>query len=524
MANTKKKTVTKKKNTKKVTTTKKIVSPKTKKISVKKTIPKTKKTAIRKVSPKKVENKITPRPKKTTRIKNTPEVVITKKKKLNKKRTLIICISLILLIVCVFLFFKFVLSSPIPSVKEIYLDENNNVIINFKTSFSLNDDIYCIHLASNEIPDIDDEKWELTKNNTCTYPLDENVYYAYLKNQNGDIVVVNNSERLGRVLNLSISKDKLYLPLNTEYTLSSKYEKIGYIEEEVKWSSSNDKVATIENGIIKTHSSGNAVITASIADLTATSNIVVTNLITKRPSSFDYKKSYLPCNKYSKEENDLLDEILKHNIEEAGYKTRAGVVEAARFLTLDFPYRINYFYENGRQTTNKVDGEGRYYHVGLYLNTSKYKNIKGSKKGPKTWGCSLYSSPAHRYINNGLDCSGFVSWALLNGGFDVKDVGAGWSNNLDLTDYGTVKKLSASLGKSDTIKVGDLLHSTRAGGHIGIIVGKDSNYYYVAQAIWYDPIGVVITKHKKDKLYKDFPHVVLMDKYYKNDGNLTNMW
>ena len=127
-------------------------------------------------------------------------------------------------------------------------------------------------------------------------------------------------------------------------------------------------------------------------------------------------------------------------------------------------------------------------------------------------------------MDNGLDCSGFVSWALLNGGFNVKDVGAGWSNKRDLTDYGDVKKITTSLSTSNKIKVGDLLHSERAGGHIGIIVGIDKNNYYVAQALWYGEKGVVITKIKKSKLKNHFPHVVLMDKYYKNDGNLTNMW
>ena len=37
-------------------------------------------------------------------------------------------------------------------------------------------------------------------------------------------------------------------------------------------------------------------------------------------------------------------------------------------------------------------------------------------------------------------------------------------------------------------------------------------------------LGVIITKRKKSELQNEFPHVVLMDKYYINDGNLTNMW
>lgn len=259
-------------------------------------------------------------------------------------------------------------------------------------------------------------------------------------------------------------------------------------------------------------------------DKTISIDVTVSNLIVKRPKEFDLKKKYLSCNQFSTEENQVLDDILKEKIKSVGYKTRAGVVEAARFLTLDFPYRINYFYENGRQTTNNVDGEGRYYHKGLYLSKEKYTDITGTSKGPKIWGCSLYSRPDKRKSPNGLDCSGFVSWALLNGGFDVKDVGAGWSNNLDLTDYGDVRSVTLNLINSNKIKVGDLLHSNRLGGHIGIIVGVDNNNYYVAQAIWYNPIGVVITKIKKEKLSSNFPHVVLMDNYYKKDGNITNMW
>ena len=85
-------------------------------------------------------------------------------------------------------------------------------------------------------------------------------------------------------------------------------------------------------------------------------------------------------------------------------------------------------------------------------------------------------------------------------------------------------KLTKENSNDSKIKVGDLLHSEKLGGHIAIIIGKDKEYYYVAQAIWFDEVGVVVTKFKLDELYKEFPHVVLMEEYYKNDGYLTNMW
>ena len=509
MANTNKKKNTKKskkKQTVKMKTTSRKSTSTKKKVSKKKTSnKKTTSSSIKKQTKKSNPNKKTVKPKKTL--------------------NLFLYLSVIVILSIIFLIYNNLLLAPTPFIKDVNLD---NDTVNVKVSnklLNLNNNIYCLYSETDTYPSVNDNRWELSNNNTCSYKIDNTFYYIFIKNEDNKIIKVN-TDNIGFIKNISISNKKVYLPLKSKYNYTLSYDKYGSVDETIKWTSKNDNIASIDsNGIVYGKSNGNTIITVKIGDYEVSSEVIVTNLITTRPSKgYDYKKPYLPCNKYSKEENDLIDEILKDKIENVGYKTRAGVVEAARFLTLDFPYRINYFYENGRQTTNNVDGEGRYYHVGFYLNKSRYKNITGSKKGPKTWGCSLYSSPAHRKINNGLDCSGFVSWALLNGGFNVKDVGAGWSNNRDLTDYGEVKKLTTTLSTSNKIKVGDLLHSERAGGHIGIIVGIDKDNYYVAQAIWYDTIGVIITKHKKNKLNKSFPHVVLMDKYYKNDGNLTNMW
>ena len=104
------------------------------------------------------------------------------------------------------------------------------------------------------------------------------------------------------------------------------------------------------------------------------------------------------------------------------------------------------------------------------------------------------------------------------------DIGAGFTSTKDLTNLGKLKSINDEIANDGTIKVGDLLHNERNGGHIAIIVGLDNEYYYVAQAIWFDEVGVVISKFKKDELDSEYPHVVLMDKYYKDDGNLTNMW
>ena len=428
-----------------------------------------------------------------------------KRRRLKRKVRIIINYIKIFFILAIFVFILHFILKLFHHDYILSISHSNNFLI---VELNSKDDLYCSYDKEENYV-----KSELSK---CILDYDKNATKLYIKDNNK---ILYSSEK---DIFYNIEINTLYMALNDE---NNPFDYLIGDTSKIKYEIGNKEIIDFKDGKIISLKEGETTIKFK-GYKEYTINVIVTPLLSKRHEFYDYKKDYLKCNKYSEEENDLLDKILKTKIENAGYKTRAGVVEAARFLTLDFPYRINYFYENGRQTTNKVDGEGRYYHIGLYLNESKYKDLTGSTytKNKGTWGCSIYDYPAKRNIDNGLDCSGFVSWALLNGGFDVKDVGAGWSNDLDLTDYGKVEKVTSSLIKSDVIKVGDLLHSEKAGGHIGIIVGMDKEYYYIAQALWFDEIGVIITKREKNELGSEFPHVVLMDEYYINDGNLTNMW
>lgn len=434
---------------------------------------------------------------------------MTKKK--YKKRKLrykikILSNFLLLILICMsgyYLYNLIINKSPILSITN----KNNNLIIELDNNYD------CLFTDEYILPDVDSNKWVASDKEYKCYTKFDNSKYIFLKKDNKIVYSTDD------VIYLETLSDKVYMALNDKKDLPIKV--IGNINN-LDFKYSNSTVIDINKGKIISNSIGN---TSIITKYNGTKNIIdviVSDLIVTMPKEYDLKKKELECNKYSEKESDILDDILKSRVNEVGASTRASAVSVARFLTLEFPYRINYFYENGRQTTNKVDGEGRYYHKGLYLTESKYSSLTGSTSSPKAWGCKLYSNPVKRYDNNGLDCSGFVSWVLLNAGFDPKDVGAGFADYLDLTDYGDVKRINSATIKD--IKVGDLLHSYAAGGHIGIIVGIDNDYFYVAQALWYDEVGVIITKYKKDLLYKSFPHVVLMDKYYINDGKLTNMW
>ncbi len=401
-------------------------------------------------------------------------------------------------------------------VTEIYL---NDKTLTVEIHSRINDNVYCLLTESDEIPTLDSSDWVMMDDNKCILNFENDHYNLFVKSDNKIIY----SNKNGKVLDFEFGVNNKYYPTSSENELKYTYKYIGS-NPELNWKSSNAEVATINNGKLNTIGDGNATISVEYDGKIKKLDIVSTSLIVSRPKTFDLKKKFLPCEKYTEEENKLLDEILDYKAHQVGFKTRAAVVEVARFLTFDFPYRINYFNENGRLTqANKIDGEGRYYHVGLYLNSSKYTSISKSTRKPKIWGCSLYSNPVHQYLDNGLDCSGFVSWVLLNAGFDVGDLGAGVSNVKNLSQsLGEFKDSSSTLAKK--LKVGDLLFSYRAGGHIAVLVGIDEKYYYVAQALWYDERGVIVTKATASELTKEFPKFVLMDKFYKEDGDLTNMW
>lgn len=269
---------------------------------------------------------------------------------------------------------------------------------------------------------------------------------------------------------------------------------------------------------------------ASIGETTyydLTSNIknliVVTDLYDE--PHIDNEKEFIPCHAYSQEEASLLDGVLRYEIDEAGFRTRAGALQAVRFLTLEFKYRLNYFCENGRLETHDelplCDGEGRYYHYGLYLTDDKFGALYASQTGPATWGCDLYENPEEQINQNGIDCSGLITWALYNAGFDCGDIGGGYNEDddiLDLLDLGEVVELT-ELNYED-LKAGDLIGFP---GHIGMVIGIDNENVYVAHSYWDNGLEIKTYTHE-ELLDSNWEYVVLMDSYYQNDGNYSSMW
>ena len=299
-----------------------------------------------------------------------------------------------------------------------------------------------------------------------------------------------------------VEHNKVYLAIDEAYILDSE----GYISQD-------NNIAKVE---------GNKVIGVGVGNVNLSNDcnsyeIEVTDMITAPYISED--KEQLPCGQYTIEENEYLDEVLASKIRNVGYKTRAGAVEAGRFLLLQFPYHMAYFSENGRLPY--CEAEGRYYHEGLYLNTYKIEKegITEIINGPAEWGCRIFSNPANCYQINSLDCSGFVTWCLVNGGFDPGDLGAGISEAYDYSDIGPRHEIT--MESLDEVKVGDLFGED---GHISILIGINDGKYYIAESNLGIDIRVRVST-KQELIDSNFYAWIDMEEFYNHqDGKLTDFW
>lgn len=162
---------------------------------------------------------------------------------------------------------------------------------------------------------------------------------------------------------------------------------------------------------------------------------------------------------------EAFNNLIASNVEENGYGTRAGVVTAAVTLIAElgnnYNVKIPYFWGGGH-ADGVVDGALGY------------------------WG----STQCHTYANGqsynycGLDCSGFVPWAIKNGGFNITPLVTGGFQSLPGAER-------VSLTNSAVLQPGDLLESS---GHVILIVGVDENNYICAEAAG-NETGVLFSTH-----------------------------
>ena len=456
-----------------------------------------------------------------------------------KRKRIIILILILILGIAYVVYLNYVTAPYITSIEK--NDDkrfNDRIIVNVHVEnyfYKINKDTWCFLTEDQEEPDVDHNDWQLAVNGYCSFSVPVGDYEVYVKDSYGNINSIETQKvKIDKVVQIKPEKNTYYLYKGQTDEIDYSLVSLGDADESISFSSNSSYVSVDDNGKITGVNYGNSTITLeTVEGITAKVKVYVSPVITK--PKVNTGKAYLTCNQFSTEDAALIDNILFDRIDEAGYKTRAGVVAAARFITLEFSYRVHYFYENGRLNNYSpylhVDGEGRYYHRGMYLDSTKYSTLDqtGIFEGPAMWGCDLKNYTnwgpyvAGKKYPNGLDCSGFVSWALLNGGFNVGDIGAGANaNHNDLDDLGVKVTITNELMNSGKVKPGDLIGIN---GHMAILAGWDDKNYYIAESL-NTTGGVVMTVVPKDKLVGKsmYKYIILMDSVYKEDGNLTTMW
>lgn len=434
---------------------------------------------------------------------------------------------------------------PVPKIRSITVSDDLNsdftrsVTLDCRNDDGTTDGLY-YYVTDSDDPDLDGSKSDII-GGTVTFPLPKGNYIIIVTNDSGKMTRSDKfTVEVDAVSGISIDKTDTYLNVGMNSTLTTALETIGDptdSQKSVKWSSSAPKTVSVKDGVITALKAGTATITASVSDSVSDSiEITVTDLL--RAPKITATKPLLQPGQYTEEEGALIDDVLESRVNTAGYGTRAGVVAAARFIPLEFNYKIPYFYENGRLDPQPerpyCDGEGRFYHKGLYLTHSKFELLdkSGIRFGPATWGEPLTNwedafglIPGAKYAN-GMSCSGFVSWCLYNGGVPLGDVGAGDTPDYDneYSDFGERVWLDEEVMRSGILQVGDLIGCD---GHIAIIAGFDENNIYIAESLGKGVVMEVRERYREVWQCGDYTYAMLMGDIYaehNGDGNVTEMW
>ena len=190
---------------------------------------------------------------------------------------------------------------------------------------------------------------------------------------------------------------------------------------------------------------------------------------------------------------EQMNSFIKNSVIEKGAGTREGVVTAAVSM-------INYLYDNFKIKLPYYWG-GKYQQLGISSSFGEYHPSTISRAGTV-------------YNYKSFDCSGFVSWAIKNGGYNFDAIGTSGFNS-------RFSKNSCNITESSCIgQPGDLINS--AAGHVELIIAVDqeSGKYFIAHS---GNDGVVMTQRNMHK--KNYGNTVTkilhMDEFYNNQQNVN---
>lgn len=193
---------------------------------------------------------------------------------------------------------------------------------------------------------------------------------------------------------------------------------------------------------------------------------------------------------------DDLNNFVHDSVSSIGAGTREGVVTAAVSM-------INYLYDN-------FNTKLPYYWDGK-TSGNTIPSIFG------TYQPSAMSRNGNTYYYISFDCSGFVSWAIRAGGYNLTNQ-TSYSFDALYSDDSCVITDSSCVGQP-----GDLINSPN--GHVELIVAVDidNGKYFIAHS---GTAGVVMTQRDMHtgNSTTSTTKVIFMDNYYNNSSNVNDSY
>lgn len=183
------------------------------------------------------------------------------------------------------------------------------------------------------------------------------------------------------------------------------------------------------------------------------------------------------------------NQYIVNEVRKAGVSTRAGVVAAAVTLVdgLCQNYQARLPYTMGGAHPPDFFGAKDYWGKSINGGAGEYRHGYGP------------------YFYEGPDCSGFVNWAIYNGGYKVSEMAAD-----SFGSYGPTSSPSAFKGQA-----GDVLYNEH---HVVLIVGESGDNYLIAEASSGENGTRITTVPKNTSTYS----IVDMTSFYSNSGNFLD--
>lgn len=194
------------------------------------------------------------------------------------------------------------------------------------------------------------------------------------------------------------------------------------------------------------------------------------------------------------------NELIIDNVDDAGYGTRAGVVAGSVTLVAElgnnYDVKVPYYWGGGH-SSNDLSGEA----------LAKWGSTQ----------CHTFANGIH-YNYCGLDCSGFVAWALNAGGFRCGPTGAGSFYEKNGAQKIKLNPNAPVLQPGDILEYVKIVGGERVSGHAILVVGidEDTKEYICIEAQGND-YGVLFTRRS---FGLDGYWGVDMEDFYNNPSNL----